>query len=96
MADESPVSKLEQRMWTGIVGVAMLLGGWWLQNQYQTMLRITEEHGEYVKYAASIYVHKDNMNYVVNRLDRIEQKIDNIATTAIAPRAGKFQSTQGD
>ena len=92
MAEDTTVTKLEQRAWTAVLGVAALLGGWWLQNQYQTMMKIAEQHSEYIRYAASIYVQKDNMGLLLNRLDRIEQKIDRLEVI----RSEKFQHQQGD
>ena len=34
-----------------ITAVALFFGGWWLQNQYTTTLRVQEELGEFMRFA---------------------------------------------
>jgi hypothetical protein len=82
------VSKMEQRMWSAIVGVALLLGGWWLQNQYDTTLRIHEELMAYMRHVDDKYVQKDYLETLEGRLNRIESKIDNIAVEHKNLKAG--------
>lgn len=83
MSEPTPVSKLEQRMWTLIVGVALALGGIWLQNQYDTTLRLQEQLSQFMTHVDDKYVedkmfqtHSKGIN---SRLDRIEDKIDKIS-----------------
>ena len=80
--DESanPVSKLESRWIAFITAIALFFGGWWLQNQYTATLRVQEELGEFMRFADERYVEKDYLKIVTDRLERIEEKIDAIAS----------------
>jgi hypothetical protein len=75
---DDPVSKLEQRAWTAIVGFIILLGGWWLQNQYDTTIRIQEQISQHMRFVEDRYVQKDYLTQIENRLGRIEGKIDDL------------------
>jgi hypothetical protein len=79
MADESAaVTKLEQRAWATVVGIVLLLGGWWLQNQYDTVLRLQQQVEQYMRFVDDKYVQKDYLDIIVDRLERIEGKLDNV------------------
>ena len=72
----SGTSKLEARWMAFITAIALFFGGWWLQNQYMTTLRVQQELGEFMRFADDRYVEKDYLNMVTDRLERIEEKID--------------------
>ena len=74
----NPVSKLESRWIAFITAIALFFGGWWLQNQYITTLKVQEELGEFMRLADDRYVEKDYLKTVTDRLERIEEKIDTI------------------
>ena len=76
--DDSKASKLEQRWIAALTAIALLFGGWWLQNQYDTMLRVQEQLSEFSRHVDNAYVRKDYLQLVENRLGRIEDKIDDI------------------
>ena len=70
------VSKLESRWIAFITAVALLFGGWWLQNQYDTMLRIQQQLADFQCHVDDGYVRKDYLGTVEGRLGRIEDKLD--------------------
>ena len=72
----NPVGKLESRWIAFITAIALFFGGWWLQSQYTTTLRVPEELGEFMRFADERYVEKDYLKVVTDRLERIEEKID--------------------
>ena len=74
----NPVGKLESRWIAFITAIALFFGGWWLQNQYTTTLKVQEELGEFMRFADERYVEKDYLKIVTDRLERIEEKIDTI------------------
>ena len=78
MTEPDTASKLEQRAWALVVGLCMLLGGWWLQNQYNTTLRLQEQLTEYIRFADTKYVQKDYLGVITQRLERIEVKLDDL------------------
>lgn len=82
MSEPTPVSKIEQRMWTILVGLALALGGVWLQNQYDTTLRLQEQMTEYMKFVDDKYVEEKmfqtHVRTLDSRLGRIEDKIDGL------------------
>lgn len=87
--DDQTASKTELRLWNMVIAACMALGGWWLQNQYDTTLRIAEQLTEYQRFVDSQYVEKeflDNISgNVERRLDRIEQKIDALKPQHLEP-----------
>jgi hypothetical protein len=72
----SSVTKLESRWIAFVTAVALLLGGWWLQNQYDTMLRIQQQLADFQRHVDDGYVRKDYLATVEARLGRIEDKLD--------------------
>lgn len=82
MSDSTNISKLEQRMWTIVVGLALAFGGIWLQNQYKTTIELQKQLAEYMRFVDEKYVEQkafDAGTVVLDqRLDRIENKLDNI------------------
>lgn len=79
------IGKLESRWIAFITAVALMFGGWWLQNQYDTILRIQQQQAEFMRYVDDKYVQKDTFVIVVERLDRIENKIDSINKKTVSP-----------
>jgi hypothetical protein len=81
MAD-STVSKLEQRMWAIVIGLALTFGGIWLQNQYATTLKLQEQLAEYMQFVDDKYVEQNSFeqhtSVLDRRLDRMENKLDSI------------------
>ena len=75
-------SVAERRLYALVVGVAMLFGGWWLQNQWNETQRLDGKINEFVRHVDSIYVDKEFLQVVTEeqtrRLQRIENKLDNI------------------
>jgi len=82
----NPVGKLESRWIAFITAIALFFGGWWLQNQYTTTLRVQEELGEFMRFADERYVEQDYLKTVTDRLDRIEEKIDSLASDRVRER----------
>jgi hypothetical protein len=80
------ISVLEGRMWTIVMGVAMALGGVWLQNQYQTVLRVQEQMTEFARFVDAEYVDRKYLERVQTdterRLNSIEGKIDHLLEMA--------------
>lgn len=89
----SPVTKLEQRIWLGALGicgaVVSLLAGWWMQNQYDTILRLQAQNAETVKalqdfgkFVDQQYVEKEFLREVTaqqyRRFDQIDRKLDKV------------------
>lgn len=92
--EDQTATKTELRLWNVVIAACMALGGWWLQNQYDTTLRIAEQLADYQRFVDQQYVEKEflqNINgNVERRLDRIEQKIDALKpTTHLTPTPGR-------
>jgi len=93
MADEQVASKTELRLWNIVIAACMALGGWWLQNQYDTTLRIAEELTDFQRYVDTQYVEKEFLSSIngnmERRLDRIEGKIDALKPIDLMPTPGR-------
>ena len=76
----NPIRNFESRWIAFITAIALFFGGWWLQNQYTTTLRVQEDLGEFMRFADERYVEKDYLKTVTDRLERIEEKIDALAS----------------
>jgi len=74
-------------MWTIVMGIALALGGVWLQNTYQTILRIQEQQAEFTRFADTKFIDRDYMQEVQKtterRLMNIEGKIDHLLDMAV-------------
>lgn len=79
--NDSPVSKLESRWIAVLTAIALFFGGWWLQNMYETTMRIQQQMSEFMRHVDDRYVQKDYLSTVENRLNRIEGKIDDLRET---------------
>jgi hypothetical protein len=77
--NQSSAGKMEGRWLAFLTAIALAFGGIWLQNQYDTTLRLQEQLNDLMKHIDDGYVRKDYFSRVEDRLDRIETKIDNIA-----------------
>jgi cell division protein FtsB len=77
----SNVTKLESRWIAFITAIALLFGGWWLQNQYDTVLRLQQQQTDFMRHVDDKYVQKDYLETVTSRLERIEDKIDDLRDT---------------
>ena len=86
----SSVTKLESRWIAFITAIALFFGGWWLQNQYDTVLRLQQQQTDFMRHVDDKYVQKDYLSLVEMRLSRIETKIDNLAPI----RSNKFQTPE--
>lgn len=69
-------------MWTIISGIALTLGGIWLQNQYTALLKVQEQQTEFTRFVDAEYVDKKYLDRVLNeterRLGSIEGKLDSL------------------
>lgn len=72
------VSKLEARWVAFLTSIALMFGGWWLQNQYATVLRIQDQIAEIMRHVDDGYVRKEYLQTVIDRVRRIEDKIDKL------------------
>lgn len=78
----SNVSKMEQRMWSILISVALAFGGIWLQNQYSTTIALQQQLTEYMRFVDDKYVdlklYQSLNEGLDSRLNRIEDKIDTV------------------
>ena len=76
------MSVLEKRMYAILLSLAMGLGAWWLQNQWEETQRIDTKLHDFSRHVDSQYVEKEFLQLVVNehtrRLERIENKLDDL------------------
>lgn len=93
---ESPISKIEQRMWSILISVALAFGGIWLQNQYNTTIKLQEQLTEYMRFVDEKYLEaqsfREHAGALAERLNRIEDKLDVVIqkdnTTPAPPTLG--------
>ena len=84
MGDRDPYQPTvaERRLYALVVGVAMMFGGWWLQNQWNETQRLDDKINEFIRHVDTIYVDKEYLRVVTDdqtrRLQRIENKLDNL------------------
>ena len=69
-------TKLDSRWVAFITSVSLLLVGWWLQSEYDTMLRMQQQLADFQRHVDDHYVRKDYLGTVEGRLERIEDKLD--------------------
>lgn len=72
------LNKLEGRWVAFITAVALFFAGWWIQTERDAVLKTQQQLDEYTRYVDDKYVQKDYMEQVDKRLDRIENKIDEL------------------
>lgn len=75
--------QIEDRAWgillaafSFVFTVALALGGVWLQNQYDTLVKTNDRLLEYQRYVDSRYVDKEMFETLIKRLDQLDNKID--------------------
>lgn len=72
----------ERRLYALVVGVAMMFGGWWLQNQWNETQRLDGKINDFVRHVDQVYVDKEYLRAVTEdqtrRLQRIENKLDDL------------------
>ena len=72
----------EKRLWNIIMAACFALGGWWLQNQYDTTLELQKQFYAYQQFVDTHYVEKEFLAQVTNererRLTSIETKLDTL------------------
>ncbi len=71
-------NKLEGRWLAFVTSIALFFGGWWIQNQYEAVMKTQQQLSEYAHYVDDKYVQKDYMGVIIDRLDRIETKVDEL------------------
>lgn len=72
------VSRLEARWVAFLTAVALLFGGWWLQNQYETVLRLQQQLTDFQQHVDEGYVRKEFLAIIQDRVRRNEEKIDKL------------------
>ena len=88
VATNEAVKVLEGRWLAFITTIALFFGGWWIQNQYDAILKTQQQLNEYTRYVDDKYVQKEYMTSVDRRLDRIENKIDELRNDKSATARG--------
>jgi hypothetical protein len=75
-------SKVEQRMWSILITVALAFGGIWLQNQYATVQQMQEHLQEYMRFVDDKYVQQKQYELGTHiqddRISRLEVNMGNI------------------
>ena len=70
----------EMRLWNILIAACLALGGIWLQNQYDTVLRLQSQMAAFSLHVQSVYVGKELLNQITidqtRRFDSIERKLD--------------------
>jgi hypothetical protein len=95
--NEPRAAILDTRLWSAVIGVCMLLGGWWLQNQYNTLLGLQDQVREMLIFVDGKYVDKEllqamskesekRLDRIDNNLIEIKRQIDTLARSSAAPR----------
>jgi cell division protein FtsB len=72
------VSKLEARWVAFLTAIALMFGGWWLQNQYETVLRVQQQLTDFQRHVDDGYVRKEYLLTIADRVRRLEEKLDKI------------------
>lgn len=72
------VSKLEGRWVAFLTAIALMFGGWWLQNQYETILRVQAQMTSFQQHVDEGYVRKEYLQTIAERVRRNEEKIDKL------------------
>ena len=75
-------ARTEQRISTLLISVVMAIGAWWLQNQFNTTERISQQVLENSKHVALHYPDREEMKLHVSdlsrQLERVQREIENI------------------
>lgn len=73
---ENMAGKMETRWVAFVTAIALFFGGWWLQNQYHTTLRLQQQLTEFITRVDDKYVEKDELASIIERLSRIENALE--------------------
>jgi hypothetical protein len=77
-----PVTQAEYRLMATVLGSLVTLiiaaGSWWLTNQQATLGAVQKDLEEYTERVEDNYVRKEYIDMVLDRLDRIEDKVDTL------------------
>lgn len=69
-------TKLEQRAWTLLIGLCLALGGWWLQNQYTTLMSVKDDLAEHQREATRTFLSRELSAELHRTLDRRIEKLE--------------------
>ena len=83
---DATANKTEQRLWTVVVGICLALGGWWLQNTWQSIEKERAAREALMLVIAQTYVTKDAISIITQArekqvqaiIDRIERNTDRL------------------
>jgi hypothetical protein len=78
MPEDQAVNRMEGRWIAFLTAIALAFGGIWLQNQYEATLRLQEDVSTFMRHVDDKYVQKDYLDTMVDRLRRIEDKLDEV------------------
>jgi cell division protein FtsB len=78
MPEDQAVNRMEGRWIAFLTAIALAFGGIWLQNQYEATLRLQEDVSNFMRHVDDKYVQKDYLDTLVDRLRRIEDKLDDV------------------
>lgn len=92
MPDQNDKSgRNEMRLWNILIAACLALGGIWLQNQYDTVLRLQERMSAFSLHVQSVYVGKELLQQInadqTRRFDSIERKLD-VIVHSVGGRSG--------
>ena len=80
LREEDKSSRNEMRLWNILIAACLALGGIWLQNQYDTVLRLQAQIAAFSLHVQGTYVNKELLNQITGdqtrRFDSIERKLD--------------------
>jgi hypothetical protein len=85
------ISKMEGRWVAFLTTIALAFGGIWLQNQYETTLRLQEQVADFMQHVDAGYVRKDYLTTVESRLVRIEDKLDDLRDKSVMGPGGRVE-----
>jgi hypothetical protein len=80
--DQAIATRVELRVWNLLVAACLMLGGWWLQNQYDTTLRLQGQLTEFIRHVDDKYVEKEFLKQIDadqdRRFNQLEDKIERL------------------
>ena len=78
MSEEQEKHRLEQRLFSIIVGICLALGGWWLQNQWEETRLVNGRLEAFIRHVDATYADLKYIEQMQTRLARIENKLDEL------------------
>lgn len=88
-------AQLEGRWIAFVTAVALFFGGWWLQNQYTTTLRLQQSLNDFIQRVDDKYVEKDYLAVIDGRLARIEARMEALHQAVHEEDAKREQDRMG-